>query len=135
MRFSLPFAKSDEWLTSSRESRNLTMIEMRTLTVDLHGHDVLTAVDLAADRIREAYSNGYQAVEILHGAGDVTEPVETGRGRIKWTLRRIVEEGRFDGYIDRGRTWLKSGSIVLYLKRNPQARRESWSPEPPRSHR
>ena len=111
------------------------MIEMRTLTVDLHGHDVLTAVDLAADRVREAYSNGYQAVELLHGAGDVTEPVESGRGRIKWALRRIVEEGRFDGYIDRGRTWLKSGSIVLYLRRNPQARRESWSPEPPRSHR
>ena len=108
---------------------------VRTLTIDLHGHDVLTAVDLAADRVREAYSNGYQAVELLHGAGDVSEPVESGRGRIKWALRRIVEEGRFDGYIDRGRTWLKAGSIVLYLKRNPQARRESWSPEPPRSHR
>ena len=111
------------------------MVGMRTLTVDLHGHDVLTAVDLAADRVREAYNNGYQAVELLHGAGDVSEPVESGRGRIKWALRRIVEEGRFDGYIDRGRTWLKAGSIVLYLKRNPQARRESWSPEPPRSHR
>ncbi len=111
------------------------MIGMRTLSVDLHGHDVLTAVDLAADRVREAYSNGYQAVELLHGAGDVSEPVDSGRGRIKWALRRIVEEGRFDGYIDRGRTWLKAGSIVLYLKRNPQARRESWSAEPPRSHR
>jgi hypothetical protein len=108
---------------------------MRTLSVDLHGHDVLTAVDRAADRVQEAYSNGYEAVELLHGAGDVTEPVETGRGRIKWALRKIVEEGRLDGYIDRGRTWLKAGSIVLYLKRNPKPRREAWSPDPPRSHR
>ncbi|TMC14759.1 MAG: hypothetical protein E6J29_02300 [Chloroflexi bacterium] len=108
---------------------------MRTRTIDLHGHDVLTAVDLAEDRVREAYSNGYEAVELLHGAGDVTEPVETGRGRIKWALRRLVEGGGLDGYIDRRRTWLKAGSIVLYLRRNPKARPERWSPDPPRTHR
>jgi len=45
---------------------------VRTLSVDLHGHDVLTAVDLAEHRVHEAYSNGYEAVELLHGAGDVT---------------------------------------------------------------
>ena len=108
---------------------------MRTRTVDLHGHDVLTAIDLAEQRVREAYANGYEAVELLHGAGDVAEPVETGRGRIKWALRRMVQEGNLDGYIDRGRTWLKAGSIVLYLKRNPKARPERWSPDPPRTHR
>ena len=108
---------------------------MRTRTVDLHGHDVLTAIDLAEQRVREAYANGYEAVELLHGAGDVAEPVETGRGRIKWVLRRMVQEGSLDGYIDRGRTWLKAGSIVLYLKRNPKARPECWSPDPPRTHR
>jgi len=111
------------------------MAGVRTLSVDLHGHDVLTAVGLAEHRVREAYSNGYEAVELLHGAGDVTEPVETGRGRIKWALRQVVEEGRLDGYIERGRTWFKAGSIVLYLKKNPKARREAWSPDPPRSHR
>jgi hypothetical protein len=108
---------------------------MRTVPVDLHGHDVLTAVDLARQRVREAYDNGFEAVELLHGAGDVSEPVETGRGRIKWALRRVVENGELDGYIDRGRTWLKAGSIVLYLKRNPRARRERWAPEPPHAHR
>lgn len=108
---------------------------MRTHPVDLHGHDVLTALDLASMRVREAYENGYEAVELLHGARDVTEPVESGRGRIKWALRRAVEEGHFDGYTDRGRTWLKDGSIVVYLKRNPRARPERWTPEPPRSHR
>jgi hypothetical protein len=108
---------------------------VRTRTIDLHGHDVLTALDLAEDRIREAYANGYEAIELLHGAGDVVEPVETGRGRIKWALRRMVEDGSLDGYIDRRRTWLKAGSMVLYLKRNPKARPERWSPDPPRTHR
>ncbi len=103
--------------------------------MDLHGHDVLTAVDLASLRIREAFDNGYEAVELLHGAADVTEPVESGRGRIKWALRERVEEGGFDGYIQPQRTWLKASSMLLYLKRNPQARSESWRPEPPRRHR
>jgi len=108
---------------------------VRTRTVDLPGHDVLTALDLAEQRVREAYANGYEAIELLHGAGDVAEPVESGRGRIKWALRQMVEDGSLDGYIDRGRTWLKAGSIVLVLKRNPKARPERWSPDPPRTHR
>src|SRR3982074_3232047 len=111
------------------------MGSVRTLSADLHGHDVLTAVDLAEQRVHEAYSNGYEAVELLHGAGDVTEPVETGRGRIKWALRRTVEEGRLDGYIDSRRTWLKAGSIVLYLQRNSKGRRELGPRAPPRSPR
>lgn len=113
----------------------LRLQAVRTLPVDLHGHDVLTAVDLARQRVKEAYDNGYQAVELLHGAGDVTAPVETGRGRIKWALRRMVEDGELDGFITTGRTWLKAGSIVLYLRPNPRARRERWAPEPPRTHR
>ncbi|GAC1658743.1 MAG: hypothetical protein NVS9B1_19340 [Candidatus Dormibacteraceae bacterium] len=108
---------------------------MRTQKVDLHGHDVLSALDLAALRVREAYENGYGAVELMHGAGDVAEPVESGRGRIKWALRQEVAEGRLDGYIQRDQTWLKAGSIVVYLKRNPRPRPERWAPDPPRTYR
>ncbi|HVD02192.1 MAG TPA: hypothetical protein VNG93_13770 [Candidatus Dormibacteraeota bacterium] len=108
---------------------------MRKLTIDLHGHDVLTAVDLAWRRVSEAYSNGYGSVELLHGAADVTEVVEAGRGRIKWALRSAVERGEFDTFIDRGQTWLKAGSIVLTLKRNPRPRSEHWTDEPRRKYR
>ena len=108
---------------------------MRKLSVDLHGHDVLTAVDLAWQRVSEAYSNGYGTVELLHGAGDVTEPVETGRGRIKWALRRAVEGGELNSFIEPGKTWFKAGSIVLTLKNNPRPQREQWGREPPRAHR
>jgi hypothetical protein len=108
---------------------------MRVLPVDLHRHDVLTAVDYAHSRVREAFENGYNAVELQHGAGDVTEPVESGRGRIKWALRKMVEDGQLDSFIDRGRTWFKSTSMVLYLRPNPRPRRERWAPEPPRTYR
>jgi hypothetical protein len=108
---------------------------VRKLTVDLHGHDVLTAVDLAWRRVSEAYANGYGTVELLHGAGDVTEPVETGRGRIKWALRSAVDRGEFDSFIERGQTWLKAGSIVLTLKRNSRPRSERWADEPHKRYR
>jgi hypothetical protein len=102
--------------------------------VDLHGHDSRTAVRLALARVAEAYGNGYESVELIHGAGDVAEPVEEGRGRIKWELRRLASGGAFDRFVHPDRTWLKSGSMVLYLRANPRARRNSWAPEPGRAH-
>jgi hypothetical protein len=106
----------------------------RTAVVDLHGHDSRTAVRLALSRVGEAYRNGYESIELVHGAGDVSQPVEEGRGRIKWELRRLAGGGAFDRFAYPDRTWLKSGSIVLYLRRNPRARRNAWADEPPRTH-
>lgn len=107
----------------------------RTLRVDLHGHDVMTALELSAIRVREAQANGWEAVELVHGAADVEEPVSEGRGRIKWDLRRMAATGRFDRWIDRTRTWEKAGSLVLYLKPNGRPGRERWSGEPSRRYR
>ncbi len=107
----------------------------RTLSVDLHGHDVLTAVDFALRRVAEAYNNGYDTVELVHGAADVEEPVETGRGRIKWELRRAARAGVFNRWAESDRTWEKASSLVLRIRPNPRARPESWSSEPPRRHR
>jgi hypothetical protein len=106
----------------------------RKTTIDLHGHDVRTAVRLALTRVAEAYNNGYESIELIHGAGDVSEPVEEGRGRIKWELRRLAAGGAFDRFADPDRTWLKNGSLVLSLRRNPRARRNAWATEPPRTH-
>ena len=107
----------------------------RTLRVDLHGHDVVTALELSAIRVREAQTNGWEAVELVHGAADVEKPVPEGRGRIKWELRSMVERGRFDRWIDRSRTWEKAGSLVLYLRPNGRPARERWSGEPSRRYR
>lgn len=107
----------------------------RSLTVDLHGHDVLTAVDFAVRRVAEAYGNGYESVELIHGAADVEEPVEFGRGRIKWELRQAARAGVFSRWADPAHTWEKASSLVLRVRANPRARPESWSSEPPRRHR
>lgn len=106
----------------------------RTLRVDLHGHDVMTALQVSAMRVREAQANGWEAVELVHGAADVGAPVTEGRGRIKWELRRMAATGRFDRWIDRSRTWEKAGSLVLYLKPNGRPGRERWSGEPSRRY-
>ena len=106
----------------------------RSLKVDLHGFDVLSALDLAFARVREAYENGYTEVELVHGAATVTTPVDEGRGRIKTELRRMFEAGSFDAWADRARSWPKAGSLVLVLKANPRPGRGRWSPEPRRRH-
>lgn len=106
----------------------------RRLTVDLHGYDVMSAIELARRRIEDAYRNGYEEIELLHGSGDVHEPVEEGRGRIKWELRRLHDAGAFDRWADRAHSWPKTTALVLRLRRNPSAQSESWRPAPGRRH-
>jgi len=108
---------------------------VRHLTVDLHGHDVVTALELAIVRVSEAQRNGYEEIELLHGAADVEEPVEEGRGRIKWELRRMARTGRFNQWAEPDQTWEKAGSLVLHLRANAQAGPQAWSREPPTRHR
>ena len=103
----------------------------RVRRLDLHGYDVATAVDLVLLTIREAYENGYQGVEAIHGAGDVVDPVHPGEGRggIKWELRRMVDHGAFGPYC--AAVEPMSGSISFVLRPNPRQRAERWSNLPP----
>jgi hypothetical protein len=107
---------------------------VRRRVEDLHGLDVLTAVRFAITRVREAYENGYDEVELLHGAGDVREPVSGGRGRIKWELRGLLDGGGLDRWCRREDCWPRTSSLVVALKRNPRPRREAWSSPPRRLH-
>jgi len=109
-------------------------VPRRSLRVDLHGYDVLAALDLALTRVREAYENGYDEVELIHGSASVSTPVDEGRGRIKTELRRLFESGRFDAWADRSRSWPKAASLLLALKRNPRPLRERWTGPPRRRH-
>ena len=78
----------------------------------------------------EAYANGYQAVEILHGARDVTSHVTGGEGRggIKWGLRGMLERGEFNALV--ASSQVMEGSLRLELKPNPKPRAERWTPPP-----
>lgn len=101
---------------------------------DLHGYDVLTAVEFARTRVIEAYAQGCREIEFGHGAGDVGAPVDGGRGRIKWELRRLLESGSLDRWVDRDRSWPRTTSLLLALRANPSPRAAGWSPAPPRTY-
>ena len=103
----------------------------RVRRVDLHGFDVVGAVEYASRAVGDAYANGYSAIELLHGAADVTEPVHPGEGRgaIKWELRRMLEGGEF---AEVAGSELMEGLMRLQLKPNPRPRPERWSAPPPR---
>jgi hypothetical protein len=97
--------------------------------------DVVTAVRFAMTRVREAYENGYDEIEFLHGAADVREPVSDGRGRIKWELRDLLARGSLDRWCRREDSWPRASSLLVALRRNPRPRREAWSPAPRAAHR
>jgi len=107
---------------------------VRRRVEDLHGLDVLTAVRFAQTRVREAYENGYDEIELLHGAADVRQPVADGRGRIKWELRGLLDRGELDRWSRREDSWPRASSLVVALKRNPRPRREAWSAPPRPAH-
>lgn len=108
---------------------------MKRRTEDLHGFDVLSALDFAVSRVHEAYANGYDEIEFLHGSADVHERVDEGRGRIKWGLRDLLERGSLDTWARPGDSWPKAASLIVALRRNPRPRPESWGPAPRRTHR
>ena len=108
---------------------------MRRRIEDLHGFDVLSAVQLAFTRVHEAYENGYDEIEFKHGAADVHDHVADGRGRIKWALRELLDGGRLDRWASREGSWPRASSLVVALRRNPRPRREAWSPAPRPAHR
>lgn len=105
----------------------------RVRRVDLHRYDVRTALEVAFRAVQDAYANGYEAVEILHGARDVTSHVAAGEGRgaIKWELRAMLDRGEFNAYI--GSSEVMEASLRLVLRSNPRPRPEQWSPPPPPS--
>lgn len=107
---------------------------MRRRVEDLHGFDTRTALDFAMIRIAEAYRNGYDEIELQHGAADVRQWPGEGRGRIKWALRELLDTGGLDRWCSRQDCWPKASSMVIVLRRNPQPRSEFWSPPPRRAN-
>jgi hypothetical protein len=124
----MPRRRPRPWQNESRPRQEPGGRSRRVRRLDLHGHDVLSAIDLARLTVQEAYANGYQAVELLHGARDVTSRVAAGEGRgaIKWELRAMLERGEFDALVESSE--VMEASLRLVLKPNPRPRAERWTP-------
>ena len=111
------------------------------MRVDWHGY-ALDQVETWADRVVEAaYANGFQYVEFIHGAGDVTargmpgyDGAVAGRGTIKEILRQRFFRGRWNRWTrDRkeGMHRVEESRLLIALRENPKPAGGKWPLLPP----
>jgi hypothetical protein len=103
-------------------------------TLDLHGYTLDEAMEVVDDKVREAWTNGYKFITLIHGSPFIRSHMQAkhqGRGRIKWELRGRLARGSWGKYMFYRRSKkhdLRDGSMVLALKPNPNANEpEVWS--------
>ena len=112
---------------------------LKYIEIDLHGDPVVDAVEIADQKIREAWENGSERVTVIHGSPRITHHIQAqhlGRGGIKWALRGRLAQGAWMKYAYNRRSTKHSildGSMTLALRPNPNPRPEPiWTelPEP-----
>jgi hypothetical protein len=117
--------QADLWSFTNTENRR--GINMNNMTIDLHGHPVWEAVELATEKIKEAWEQGRTHVTFIHGAPDIrhwqTASV-LGRGGIKWQLRGHLASGAWMPYAYNRRSskhFIGDGSMTLALRSRTEA--------------
>jgi hypothetical protein len=113
--------------------------EDRIVVVDLDGYSMWTALDVASEKVREAWENGFAYISLIHGATGVQHRSEqqrsrSGKGAIKWKLRGIVRRGEWREWIyyrHSKKHDIGGVAMSLALRPNPNPRKEPiWSPIP-----
>jgi hypothetical protein len=125
-----------------------------TVRLDWHGY-AIDQVDTWADRVVEsAWKHGYDYVEFIHGAGDVSAPGTLGhggdprlrkprgrpegRGQVKDMLRKRLYGKRWSKWVAERRQGLhvvNEGSMRISLKPNPEPDPTAkWPLVPPPAH-
>ena len=113
--------------------------EVRIVVVDLLGYSMRTALDVASEKVREAWENGFGFISFIHGASGVRHHAtqqwsRSGEGTIKWKLRNIVLRGEWREWIYyrySKKHDIGDVAMSLALRPNPNPRKEPiWSPIP-----
>ena len=71
-------------------------------TLDLHGYPVRQALEIAEEKVKEAWAKGWEEVTLIHGAPDIRHWQTAsifGRGGIKWGLRGLLAQGEWNQYV------------------------------------
>ena len=109
----------------------------REYSLDLHGHTLADAREIAGAKIREAWENGYDVITLIHGSPLIRHHLQarySGRGGIKWEVRGRLASGEWMKYVYNRRSVkhdIGEGSMTLALRRNPNPNRpERWTPIP-----
>lgn len=115
------------WMESHRDEKRVE--------VDLHAYYVDTALDVAKEKVREAWENGYLFITLIHGWRQHVSTSGTPHGhrmigRIRGELLRGVYK-RWAFYRYSTKHKIEQGSTMLALRHNPAPRvPEVWTPMP-----
>jgi hypothetical protein len=112
-----------------------------TVRMDWHGY-AADQVETWADKVVEAaWVHGFDYVEFVHGAGDVTargmpgyDGSVAGRGRIKDILRQRFFRGRWGRWARtraEGGHRIEESRLIIALKENPKPGKGRWPLIPP----
>jgi hypothetical protein len=94
------------------------------MEVDLHGYPVWQAIEVATEKIREAWERGLEEITLIHGAPDIRHHATAwalGRGGIKWALRGFLARGEWSEWVYGRRSTkhiIENGAMTLALRPN-----------------
>ncbi len=101
----------------------------RCVEVDLHGYSQKTAIQVAREKIMEAYEHGFRYVRLIHGAADVRHKEDVGS--IKFALREMLRRGGLAKWVRGSKNHkLRDGYIILELQKNPAPVDGEWKEMP-----
>jgi hypothetical protein len=100
----------------------------KSIEIDLHNYSTRTALEVAREKIKEAYEHGFRHVKLIHGAAGIKNKNEGGS--VKFELRSMLRRGEFDKWTDRQGSESRDESLILVLRKNTTPVDGKWKEMP-----
>jgi hypothetical protein len=86
----------------------------RCIEIDLHGYTHRTALQVAREKLKEAYEHGFMYVRLIHGAAAIRD--KRDGGSVKFALREMLRRGELDKWVDENGS--KNHKVTICRKRH-----------------
>ncbi|MFZ3059268.1 MAG: Smr/MutS family protein [Candidatus Methanoperedens sp.] len=99
--------------------------------VDLHDYSRMTAIQVAREKIKEAYEHGFRFIRLIHGSANITNKKDGGS--IKFALRSMLNNGGLNNWVEEKGSKnhrLMDESMILALRKNPKPGDGEWKEMP-----
>lgn len=100
------------------------LLGFERMEVDLHGYPVWQALEVADEKVKEAWENGCRYITLIHGAPEIRHHKtawQVLRGGIKWGLRGKLARGEWMQYAYQRRSRqhvIEDGFMTLRLRKS-----------------